>query len=60
MQKRLKANEKIWKERWDSAANPFIAVYEDCSEEQRSERRPIIKAVIEARENLNQVKMESR
>lgn len=39
----------LWKERWDEAPNPFVAVARYFSFEERARRKPIIDAFISAR-----------
>jgi len=37
----LKANEILWKDRWQSMPNPFVAIQDYRSEKQRNIRKPI-------------------
>lgn len=49
----LAANEILWKDRWESAPNPFIAIKHYMSEKERSIRRPFIDAWLEAKNEYN-------
>ena len=44
----LKANEILWMDAWNSAPNPFVAIANYRSTEQRKKRKPIIDAWLNA------------
>ena len=44
----LKANEILWMDAWNAAPNPFIAINEWTSKQQRAIRKPITQAWLDA------------
>ena len=52
----LRANESLWDAEWASAPNPFIAVKNYLSKAQRTKRKPIIDAWLNARDVYDAIK----
>jgi hypothetical protein len=52
----LRAHEVIWDARWSSAPDPFKAVKEYVSPENRAMRKPVIDAFLEARQAYDSLK----
>ena len=56
----LKANEILWKDRWESIANPFLQIQDYRSKEQRKIRKPIIDAWLNARSKYEALEKKDR
>jgi hypothetical protein len=56
----LAAREILWKDRWNAAHNPFIAVRDYLSTKQRAERKPFIDAWIDAKEAYDAIKPKAK
>ncbi len=54
--RRLQANEILWRDKWNAAPNPFVAVQQYLSASQRALRKPIIDAWLNAREAYDAIK----
>jgi hypothetical protein len=52
----LRAHEVVWDARWSSAPNPFKAVKEYVSPENRAMRKPVIDAYLDARQVYDSLK----
>jgi len=56
----LRANEILWMDEWNLAPNPFLAVSNYLSEEQRKKRKPIVDAWLQAVASYDAVKPKQR
>lgn len=45
----LRANEMLWRDEWNKAVNPFVAIKTYLSKKQRAIRKPITDAALEAK-----------